>query len=788
MARETPPRTELPIPDRKLVRVKPPGANDPATQAAPFRRLRPPEGAPNVLLVVLDDVGFGATSAFGGPCRTPVADRLAAHGLRYTRFHTAGLCSPTRAALLTGRNHHAVGMGSMPELATAEPGYDSQRPNTCATLAEILKLNGYSTAMFGKCHEVPEIESSPIGPFHHWPTGSGFEHFYGFIGASTSQYCPALYDGTTPVQPPRTAEEGYHLTEDLADRAIAYTRQHEAISPDQPFFLYFAPGATHAPHHAPAAFIDRYKGRFDVGWDHLRAETFERQKALGVVPVDCRLTERSQGVPAWDDTELRLRLPLARQMEVYAAFLEHADHQVGRIIDALADLQALDDTLVIYLLGANGASGEGGLLGCVNETAAGEAPELMTTEFMLERIADLGTPRAFNHYAVGWAHAMSTPFQGKKQFASHFGGTRNGAIVHWPKGFASRGELRHQFHHVIDIAPTILEAAQLPEPKRVNGVPQDPLHGTSLAYSFDDAKAPERHETQYFEVLCNRGLYHKGWTAVARHSLSPWIVVDPNASPDTDEWELYDTTHDWAQARNLAASRPDELRQMQELFEREASRYNVFPLDARNAERTDPERAGRPAVVRGQTQVLYPGMRRIHENAVIATKNRSHAVTAEVEVPAGGGEGVIVAQGGSMGGWTLYARAGRLKYYYNFLGLQNYQVASASEVPSGKHQVRMEFSYDGGGRGKGGLVTLYIDGQAAGAGRVDRTHAQYFSTDDTLEVGCDMGDPVSPEYTQRGNAFNGRVNWVQIDVDAAARDDDHVLSAQERFRALMARQ
>jgi arylsulfatase len=781
-------RSVLPIPDRKPVALTTYTAKDPDTKFPPIRLLRPPAGAPNVLIVLIDDAGFGASSAFGGPCQTPVAERLAKGGLRYTRFHTTALCSPTRAALLSGRNHHAVGMGGITEIATSAPGYNSLRPNTCAPLAEILKLNGYSTAQFGKCHEVPVFESSPIGPFDHWPTGSGFEHFYGFIGGENHQYYPALYDGTTPIEPDRTPEEGYHLTEDLADKAIDYIRQQKSIAPDKPFFLYFALGATHAPHHVPKDWIAKYKGKFDQGWDRVREETFARQKKLGVIPPECELTPRPKDIPAWEATDKKLRPALARQMEVYAAFLEHADYHTGRVIDCLKDLGILEDTLIYYIIGDNGASAEGTLTGSFNEMASGEAPDLLTPEHMIQHMDELGSPRAFNHYAVGWAHAMDTPYQWTKQVASHFGGTRNGTIVHWPRGIKARGELRTQFAHVIDVAPTVLEAATLPEPTLVNGVMQEPLHGVSMMYSFDDAKATGRHETQYFEMLCNRGIYHQGWTAVTRHGLLPWQVTGEGPPLDQDVWELYDTSKDWSQCHDLAKKMPEKLEELKRLFDLEASKYNVFPLDDRKAERANPDIAGRPAVVRGNTQLLFPGMRRIQENAVINTKNKSHSVTAEIEVPASNAKGVIVAQGGDMGGWTLYAHEGKLKYYYSFVGFQHYEVTAATALPSGKHQVRMEFTYDGGGIGKGAKVTLYVDGKPAGDGRIERTHALFFSLDETLEIGCDMGVPVSPDYGPRGNQFSGKVSWVQIDVDAAAKDVDHLIAADERYQLTMARQ
>jgi len=781
-------REVLPIPDRKPISLTTYDAKDPETKFPPITALRPPAGAPNILLVLLDDAGFGASSVFGGPCRTPTAERLAADGLRYNRFHTTALCSPSRAAFLSGRNHHAVGMGGITEIATSAPGYNSLRPNTCAPLPEILKLNGYSTAQFGKCHEVPVFETTPVGPYHHWPTGSGFEHFFGFIGGENNQYYPALYDGTTPIEPDRTPEQGYHLMEDLADKAIGWVRQQKSIAPDKPFFIYFAPGATHAPHHVPLEWIAKYKGKFDQGWDKVREETFARQKQLGVIPPDCELTNRPTEIPAWDQTDARLRPVLARQMEIYAAYLSFADHHIGRVIDALSDLAILDDTLIYYIIGDNGASAEGTLNGTLNELATGEAPDLMTPEYLIQHIDDFGTERAFNHYAVGWAHAMDTPYQWTKQVASHFGGTRNGTIVRWPKGIKAKGEIRSQFHHVIDVAPTILEVAGLPAPTMVNGVLQEPMHGVSMAYSFDDAKAAERHETQYFEMVCNRGIYHKGWTAVTRHGNLPWAVTGAQPPLSEDVWELYDTTKDWSQAHDLAKQMPEKVAGLKQLFEFEAMKYNVFPLDDRKAERANPDLAGRPTVVHGNTQLLFPGMRRLSENAVINTKNKSHSVTAELEIPPSGAKGVIVAQGGNMGGWSLYVHEGKLKYHYNFLGMLRFDVTAASPLPPGTHQARMEFAYDGGGMGKGAAITLYMDGKEIGKGKVGRTHALFFSMDETMEVGCDVGEPVSKDYGSHGNDFNGKIQWVQIDIDAAAKDADHMIGAEERFQIAMARQ
>jgi arylsulfatase A-like enzyme len=780
-------RTILPIPDQPHVGLTTYDAKDPDTKYPPIRQLRPPTGAPNVLIVLLDDVGFGASSAFGGPCQTPNFEKLAANGLKYNRFHTTALCSPTRQALLTGRNHHTVGMGGITEIATSAPGYNSVLPNTCSPLARTLKLNGYSTAQFGKCHEVPVWQTSPMGPFDSWPTGGGgFEHFYGFIGGETNQYYPAIFDGTTPVEPQKTPEEGYHFTQDMTDKAINWVRQQKALMPDKPFFTYFAPGATHAPHHVPKAWADKYKGKFDQGWDRLREEIFARQKQLGVVPQDCALTARHPEIPAWDSISAEMKPVLIRQMEVYAGFLEHTDHHVGRLIDALEDLGILDDTLIYLIVGDNGASAEGSLQGCFNEMAPLTGfPQLETAEFLVARLDRLGGPEAYNHYAVGWAHALDTPYQWTKQVASHFGGTRNGTIVHWPKGIKAKGEIRSQFHHVIDIAPTILEAAGLPQAVSVNGVQQHPIEGVSMLYTYNDAQAPERHETQYFEMMGNRGIYHKGWTAVTRHR-TPWLTgAGELLAFDDDVWELYDTTKDWSQAKDLAKENPQKLHELQRLWLIEAVKFNVLPLDDRGVERANPDLAGRPQLTKGNRQVLFHGMGRLTEGSIINTKNKSHTVTAEVVVPSSGAEGVIIAQGGLTGGWSLYAKDGKPKYCYNFYGIDRYAVEGVSNIPPGTHQVRMEFKYDGGGLAKGGLVTLYVDGNKAGEGRVDRTEPMLFSADETCDVGDEFGSPVTYDYPAR-KEFSGEVNWVEIDIGKDAVGLEHLIAPEQRLRVAMA--
>jgi arylsulfatase len=554
--------------------------------------------------------------------------------------------------------------------------------------------------------------------------------------------------------------------------------------PDKPFFMYFAPGATHAPHHVPKEWSDKYRGAFDQGWDKLREETFARQKKLGVVPPDCELTRRHAEIPAWDEVDPKLKPVLARQMEVYAGFLEHTDHHVGRLIDALRGLEILDDTLIYVIIGDNGASAEGRLSGTFNEFLTVNNLPIETPEFMTQRIDKFGGPEAYNHYAVGWAHAMDTPYQWTKQVASHWGGTRNGTIVRWPRGIKAKGEVRSQFCHVIDVAPTVLEAAGIPEPIVVNSVQQSPLEGTSMLYSFDDAKAPERHETQYFEMFCNRGIYHKGWSAVTRHS-TPFLIA-PMPAFDDDVWELYDGSKDWTQARDLSKEMPEKLHELQRLWLIEAAKYNVLPLDDRRPERFNPDLAGRPTLIKGNSQLLFGGMGRLTENCVVTMKNKSFSITAEVEVPRAGAEGVILAQGGAFGGLSLYAKGGKAKFAYNLLGVRIFTIEASQPIPAGTHQVRMEFAYDGGGLGRGGNVALYYDGRKVGEGRLEQTVPMQFSADETTDVGRESGTPVSPDYDRKTSVFTGTIHWVQI--DQGKDDHDHLISPDERLRLVMTRQ
>ncbi len=780
-------RGQLPIPDIPRPGLMTYDAKDPDTKYPPIEPLRPPQDAPNVLIVLLDDVGFGASSAFGGPCNTPTAERLANDGLRYNRFHTTALCAPTRQALLTGRNHHSVGMGAITETATSAPGNNSLRPNTKAPLALTLKLNGFSTAQFGKCHEVPVWQTSPMGPFDAWPSaGGGFEYFYGFIGGENNQWDPALYEGTTPIEPPATPEEGYHLTEDLTDHAVNWIRQQKALLPDKPFFVYFAPGATHAPHHVPQEWIEKYKGKFAHGWDRQRQITFARQKELGVIPADAELTPRHDVITAWDDMPAELKPVLEREMEVYAGFLEHTDHQVGRLIDTLEELEILDNTLIFYIVGDNGASAEGTMNGSFSEMANFNGmAALETPEFMLSKMDEFGSPTSYNHYSVGWAWAMCTPFQWTKQVASHWGGTRNGTIIHWPARIQEKGGLRSQFCHVIDVAPTILEAAGLPEPTQVNGVMQSPMEGSSMLYTFNETDAPEQHDLQYFEMFGNRGVYHRGWSAVTKHR-TPWMMTEKMPPFDDDVWELYDGSKDYSQARNLAKEMPEKLAYLQRLWLIEAVKYNVLPMDDRTGERANAELAGRPTLIRGNSQLFFPGMGRLSENSVVNIKNKSFSVTAEIELAGQPANGVIIAQGGRFGGWSVYAKDGKLKFVYNVLGIHEFTTEATEPIPQGKHQVRMEFAYDGGGLAKGGDVTLFYDGKEVGKGRVQMTQPMIFSADETTDIGYESGTPVSADYTTHNSKFTGKLHWVQL--DAGKDDHDHFIDPEERLRVAMARQ
>jgi arylsulfatase len=751
-------RTVLPIPEPKHGAIT---ELDVRKAVAPPRfEVKPPKGAPNVVLVLIDDMGFGQPSTFGGGVSMPTLDRLAASGLRYTNLHTAALCSPTRAALLTGRNHHTNNTGAVQDVATAFPGQTGKRPPSVAPLAEILRLNGYSTGAFGKWHLTPLWETSTSGPFDLWPTRSGFEKYYGFIGGEANQWAPLLYDGTLEVE--MSTDPRYHLTTDLANRAISWLRAQRSLTPDRPFFMYFAPGATHAPHHVASEWADKYKGRFDSGWDKYREETLARQIKLGIVPPDTKLAPKPAAVKDWQTLSADEKRLFARQMEVFAGFGEHVDHEVGRLVATLEELGVMDDTLFIYIAGDNGASAEGGPAGMFNEMSFfNGVPE--TLPHVVRKLDKWGSPETFPHYAIGWAVAGDTPFAYAKQVASDFGGTADGMVIRWPKGIRAKGEVRGQFHHVIDIAPTVLEAAGVPEPRSVNGAVQKPMEGTSLAYTFEDAQAKSRHVTQYFEIAGNRAIYHDGWLARVVHR-APWEQT-PRAALDQDKWELYDRSRDFSLAEDLAAKEPRKLEELKALFLKEAVRYDVLPIDDRSIERLDPSVAGRPDLMAGRTSLtLYDGMTGMLENAFINVKNRSSSITAELEIPEGGARGVVLAQAGRFGGWSLYFQDGKPVYSYNWIGRETYTVAAPQALAAGKAQLKLDFAYDGGGRGKGGTATLLVNGQPVASGRIGNTNPIIFSADEAADVGVDEGTPVTEAYSALASRFTGKINKVTVDV------------------------
>lgn len=752
------------------------GVDDQEAPFRPVRPLQPPLGAPNVVIVLLDDLGFGTASAFGGPCEMPTADRLAEDGLRFTRFHVTALCSPTRQSLMTGRNHHSVGMGGTASMATSAPGYTGFRPRSAATLAQILQGNGYSTAAFGKWHQTPPLEVSAVGPFERWPTGEGFDSFYGFMGAEMNHWYPLLYEGTTPVEPSRRPEDGYHLSEDLADHAIEWVRTQRALTPDRPFFTYLALGASHAPLHVERSWREKYAGNFDAGWDSQREATLKRQKDLGVVDESAVLAPWAEGVPHWEELSENQKVLSARFMETFAAFTEHADAQVGRFVDALDELDALENTVFVYILGDNGASGEGGIEGCLVEHRLGHGLA-ESADVMIESIDDIGGPSTYPIAPVGWALALNTPYQWTKQVASHLGGARDGMILRWPAGIAEKGALRHQFHHVIDVLPTILDCAGIPQPSSVNGVQQQPIEGTSMKYLLNSPDAADRRQTQYFEMMGNRGIYHDGWMAVTRHGI-PWEMIPPAGKRfEDDVWELYDLRSDWSQSDDLAVKHPAKLRQLQDLFMIEAAKHQVFPLDNRITERENPVLAGRLDLLGSRRSVTYSGkMRRFTEEAAPNVKNRSYKITADIEV-GDFAEGVIVAQGGRFGGWSLYCHEGRACYVYNYLGLAHSSLRGTTPITPGQHKLELNFDYDGGGVGKGGDITLRLDGTKETDGRVEQTTPYFFSFDETLDVGVDLSTPVTDDYRAIDNEFTGVVHSVRIDLG-----DDNQMGTDDGLR------
>ncbi len=723
--------------------------------------VKAPKGAPNILLIMPDDVGFGASTAFGGPIPTPALERVAEAGLRYNAFHTTALCSPTRAALISGRNHHSVATGVIMEVGTGLPGYNSLMSKENGTVAQILKGNGYNTIWYGKNHNVPDWHSSQAGPFDLWPTGLGFEDFFGFIGGDTSQFTPAIFEGTKPVEPP-VDDENYHLDEDMANRAIDYIRQQNALAPDKPFFVYYAPGTSHAPHHAPKEWIDKFKGKFDHGWDKQREMTFAKQKEMGIIPANAKLTPRPRSLKAWKSLNAKEKELFARMMEVYAGALAHMDHQIDRILDAIEETGEMDNTLIIYIMGDNGASAEGGMNGLLNEMTFFNNIAV-PFEDTYNRMDELGGPNTFGHFPSAWAHAMNTPFQWTKQVASHFGGTRNGLAISWPAKIKGRGEIRSQFHHVTDIMPTILEAAGLPAPTEINGIPQKEIEGVSMVYSFNDANAPTEKQVQYFEMFANRGVYSDGWYANTTPPLAPWLsVVEPKDIIKDYPWELYKLNDDFTQAENVADQYPEKLAEMQILFYGQATKYNVLPLDPNKVTRMDVR--NRPSMTLGRTEfTYYDNMTRIPEGTAPDFKNKSHSITAEIEVTDGDNDGMLVTQGGRFGGWALYVLDGKPVYTYNVANLERYNIASPEKLQPGKYTIRYDFEYDGGGPGKGGTGTLYVNNNRVASGKIDRTMGYRISLDETFDIGSDAGEPVSETYKVPFD-FQGKLNKVTINL------------------------
>ena len=722
----------------------------------PRFEVKAPKGAPNVVVILIDDMGFGVSEAFGGPVSTPTMNMLAENGIRYNRFHTTALSSPTRVALLTGYNHHSNNMGAITEAATTFPGNTGVRPQSITPMAEVLRQNGYNTAAFGKYHETPPWEISNSGPQDRWPTRSGFEKFYGFIGGETNQWAPLIYDGITIVETPE--DPGYHFTTDMTNQAISWVRFQQALTPDKPFFIYFAPGATHAPHHVAKEWIEKYKGKFDQGWDAVRQQTLERQKSLGVVPENTSLAPKPVDIKDWETLSADEKKLFTRQMEVYAGFAEHTDYEVGRLIEAITNLGIIDNTVIIFIAGDNGASAEGQMNGMYQEMTYFSGV-VETVPDMLKHYDEWGSESTYPHFSAGWAVAMDVPFSYTKQVASDFGGTRNGMIIHWPAGIKAKGEFRPQFSHVIDIAPTVLELAKVPAPKMVNGIEQDPIEGTSLAYTFDDAGAAERHTTQYFEMFGNRGVYNDGWFARTVHR--PAWKQKPDNTLQEDKWELYNTVEDFSLANDLASQNADKLKEMQALFMTEAEKYHVLPIDDRLLERTNAELMGRPTIMGDRTSVTYgEGMRGMGVDIFIDLRNTSYTITSEVAVDAKG-NGVIVCQGGRFGGLSFYLKDGKPAFSYNYLGLESSHIIASQPLKPGNYQLVYDFKYDGDGMGKGGLGTISVNGTKVAEARLEKTQPGIFSVDDLADVGVDDGTHVA-DYGA-SSKFNGKINYVTIE-------------------------
>jgi arylsulfatase len=743
-------------------------------------QVRPPKGAPNVLLIMTDDVGFGAPSTFGGVIPTPTMDRVAKAGLRYTAFHSTALCSPTRAALITGRNHHSVHTGVIIEQATGFPGYDSLIDTDTATIGRILKDNGYATAWFGKEHNTPTWESTPAGPFDRWPVGYGFQYFYGFIGGDASQWTPNLFRNTTAIQP-YVGNPGWNLITAMADDAIQYMRNLNAVQPDQPFFVYYVPGAAHAPHHPKPEWVEKFRGKFDMGWNAMRDQIFANQKRLGVIPPNAQMTPWPKTLPTWDSLSPVQKKLFARQAEVYAGFLAYTDDEIGRVVQAVQDMGKLDNTLVIYISGDNGASPEGTLNGTPNEVASFNAETFPVADQM--KFYDAwGTDKTYPHYSVGWAWAFDTPYQWTKEVASHFGGTRQGMAMAWPAHIKDAGGIRNQFSHVIDIVPTILEAAGIAQPQVVDGIPQRPIEGTSMAYTWDKANAgaPTRHTTQYFEMFGSRAIYHEGWIAAAPPLVPPWAMGAPSPPPDQYKWELYNLSDDWTENHDLAQKEPDRLRDMQNLFMAEAAKYNVLPLDNSFLNRII---APRPNPTAGRNVFTYTGtVANIAWGGAPNLLDQSYAITADVEVPQGGADGMLVTQGGRFGGYGFYLLHGRPVFAWALADMSKVRWEGTAPLAPGKHTLAFDFKYDGGGIGRGGQGVLRVDGKDVDTRRMEKSNPFVLSWDEAFNVGLDTGTAVEPEDYQVPFAFTGKLHKLTIELKGPPLSEELQQQMQEQQR------
>ncbi len=755
------PRMAAQEPDRTLLPIVPApfrGTVDSTYATSTPYALAPihaPAGAPNVLVVLIDDAGYGQSGTFGGLIPTPTLDRLAQGGLRYTRFHVTALCSPTRAELMTGRNHHAVGMGTITNWSTDYPGYNASIPKSAAFLSEILRDNGYATAAFGKWHLIPEREATLSGPFDHWPTHQGFDYFYGFLNGETNQWNPELTLGTQPVEmvPPPGRKDDYTLNEDLADHAIKWIESEKSLAPDRPFFVYLAPGATHAPLQAPKAWIDKFKGQFDMGWDHYRELVFERQKKLGVVPEDAKLTPRPSSIPAWDSLTPDEKKLASRLMEVFAGFMAQTDHEMGRIIDAIAATGQLDNTLIIYIAGDNGASLEGGPKGTDNSMAQINGLPQNITE-MVSRLDELGGPHTTPHYPVGWAWAGNTPFQWGKRIASHLGGTRDPMVVFWPNRIKDAGGVRYQYENVTDVLPTVLEATGIPQPTSVNGIKQQPIDGISMLSTFASPSAPPNRTTQYFEMLGNRAIYNDGWIAAARSGLLPWVYTTVHESMMQQPWELYHLANDYSEADDLAKQYPDKLKHLQQLFDTEARKNHVYPLD--------PRVAGRQERPTSKHFTYYAPTGHLYVSLTPQYENHSHTITAYINVPKEGASGVLLADGAESGGFSLFLKDGKPTYTYNYFERKITTIASPDPLSPGPAIIRLDFAYDGGGIGKGALATLYVNNRSVAQARIEQTVPMAFSFEDTFDIGEDSASPVG-DY-QSPFPFTGIIDHINFDI------------------------